>query len=87
MYIFMFIVSCIICPIITGIVANYIYDKVKRLPPTHKARVASISVKGEKIHLGRYKDEIECAKAYNSTVIRYWNGNGYLNEINHKLVK
>ncbi|HDK8139664.1 TPA: AP2 domain-containing protein [Staphylococcus aureus] len=44
--------------------------------------VASISVKGEKIHLGRYKDEIEGAKAYNNAVIRYWNGDGYLNEIN-----
>ncbi|MCO4339797.1 hypothetical protein MTR09_12550 [Staphylococcus agnetis] len=39
-------------------------------------------VKGENIYLGRYKDEIEGAKAYNNAVIRYWNGDGYLNEVN-----
>lgn len=42
----------------------------------------SYKFKGEKIYLNRYKDEIEAAKVYSNAVIRYWNVDGYLNEIN-----
>ncbi|HGZ8646420.1 TPA: hypothetical protein ACOF8X_002618 [Staphylococcus aureus] len=36
---------------------------------------------GKKIYLGRFADEKECAKAYNKAVYKYWNGDGYLNDV------
>lgn len=36
---------------------------------------------GKSIHLGCYKDEVDAAKAYKKAVIDYWDGNGYLNNI------
>lgn len=43
--------------------------------------IASIMLNGKSIHLGCYKDEVDAAKAYNKAVIDYWDGNGYLNNI------
>ncbi|HDE8374466.1 TPA: AP2 domain-containing protein [Staphylococcus aureus] len=42
---------------------------------------ASIYSDGRHIFLGRYKSEVEAGKAYNKAVVKYWGGNGYLNEI------
>jgi len=49
-----------------------------------KKWIASICVKGKTIFLGRFTDEIECAKAYNRAVQKYWNGQGYLNDVKYK---
>lgn len=46
--------------------------------------IAQIAFQGNSIYLGRYKSEIEAAEAYNEAVYKYWNGNGYLNELNHE---
>lgn len=51
------------------------YDKKSR------KWIASICVKGQTIFLGRFSDEIECAKAYNRAVMKFWNGKGYLNDV------
>lgn len=51
---------------------------------THSGKqiwIASIMLNGKSIHLGCYKDEVDAAKAYNKAVIDYWDGNGYLNNI------
>ncbi|MEX3623548.1 AP2 domain-containing protein [Viridibacillus arvi] len=42
---------------------------------------AAIRVDGRKKHLGRFGNEDDAAKAYNSAVIKYRNGEGYLNVI------
>nr|WP_172687478.1 AP2 domain-containing protein [Staphylococcus aureus]ANS91822.1 hypothetical protein pWBG707_00009 [Staphylococcus aureus]AXQ86014.1 hypothetical protein pWBG707_00035 [Staphylococcus aureus] len=47
----------------------------------HHKWVASIYAEGKKIYLGRFADEKECAKAYNKAVYKYWNGDGYLNDV------
>lgn len=47
----------------------------------HNKWVASIYAEGEKKYLGRFVDEKECAKAYNNAVLKYWNGDGYLNDV------
>lgn len=46
-----------------------------------KKWVASICVKGKNIFLGRFSEEKDCAIAYNKAVKKYWNGKGYLNDI------
>ncbi|MGW7813699.1 AP2 domain-containing protein [Staphylococcus xylosus] len=43
--------------------------------------IASIMIKGKSIHLGCFNDEVEAAKSYNKAVIEFWNGNGYLNNV------
>lgn len=43
--------------------------------------IATIQINGKSIYLGKFNDEVECAKAYNRAVHKYWNGNGYLNQI------
>ncbi|GAA5470124.1 hypothetical protein Saur08_02642 [Staphylococcus aureus] len=47
----------------------------------HNKWIASIYAEGKKIYLGRFADEKECAKAYNKAVYKYWNGDGYLNDV------
>lgn len=47
----------------------------------HNKWVASIYAEGEKKYLGRFVDEKECAKAYNNAVLKYWDGDCYLNDI------
>lgn len=47
----------------------------------HNKWVASIYAEGKKKYLGRFIDEKECAKAYNNAVYKYWNGDGYLNDV------
>lgn len=46
-----------------------------------KVWIASIMIKGKSIHLGCFNDEVEAAKSYNKAVIEFWNGNGYLNNV------
>ncbi|MVG94997.1 AP2 domain-containing protein [Staphylococcus aureus] len=41
----------------------------------------SINVNGKHIFLGSYTEEKEAGKRYNQAVIEYFNGNGYMNEI------
>ncbi|WP_215387604.1 AP2 domain-containing protein [Staphylococcus aureus] len=42
---------------------------------------ASIYVDGKYIFLGRYESEDGAGRAYNKAVVKYWGGNGYLNDI------
>ncbi|CAC7012234.1 AP2 domain-containing protein [Staphylococcus epidermidis] len=58
-------------------------SKYKGVSYERKSRkwVASICVKGKNIFLGRFSEEKDCAIAYNKAVKKYWNGKGYLNDI------
>lgn len=58
-------------------------SKYKGVSYERKSRkwVASIYVKGKNIFLGRFSEEKDCAIAYNKAVKKYWNGKGYLNDI------
>lgn len=44
--------------------------------------VSNISDGEDRIYLGIFESELEAAKAYNDAVMKYWNGNGYMNDIN-----
>ena len=44
--------------------------------------VSSIFTGNKRVHLGCFDSEIEAAKAYNAAVLKYWDGNGYMNDIN-----
>ena len=58
-------------------------SKYKGVSYERKSRkwVANICVKGKNIFLGRFSEEKDCAIAYNKAVYKYWNGNGYLNDV------
>lgn len=43
--------------------------------------ISTIHTEGKTVHLGSFNSEIAAAKAYNKAVEKYWNGNGYLNDI------
>ena len=40
-----------------------------------------IKVDGKAIHIGYFSNENDAAKAYNNSVLKYWDGNGYMNVI------
>ncbi|TDL94378.1 AP2 domain-containing protein [Macrococcus carouselicus] len=54
------------------------YDKNARGSKKYRAE---ISVSGKRIFLGRYETEEQAALVYNYAVVEFWDGNGYLNDI------
>ena len=59
------------------------YKGVRRMKMNsgNETWISTISVDNERIHLGSYQSEKEAAEVYNKAVMKYWNGNGYLNDI------
>lgn len=45
--------------------------------------ISSIKLSDERKHLGCFISEKEAARAYNDAIIKYWDGNGYLNEVDN----
>ncbi|HEK6547213.1 AP2 domain-containing protein (plasmid) [Staphylococcus warneri] len=58
------------------------YKGVRRAKLRNNIRyISSIKLDNERKHLGCFITEKEAARAYNDAVIKYWNGNGYLNDL------
>lgn len=58
------------------------YKGVRRAKLRSNIRyISSIKLEDKSKHLGCFISEKEAARAYNEAVVKYWGGNGYLNDI------
>ncbi|MCD9074488.1 AP2 domain-containing protein [Staphylococcus epidermidis] len=62
--------------------ASSMYKGVRRAKLRSNIRyISSIKLEDKSKHLGCFISEKEAARAYNEAVFKYWNGNGYINDI------